>query len=180
MEYLAHAIKPVVEKKPGIKFLFIGNQKLIDTVGDIAKAAHCYDCTVFAREIPHREMPEHLAACDILVSPHVAMANGSAFFGSPVKIFEYMAAGKAIVASSVGQICEVLFSEKNALLVRPTAIEEIASAILCLASDRFLRGQLGKAARATVLQGYSWEHNAQRFMEMSKSSDRSVTGWRRT
>ena len=52
--------------------------------------------------VPQEDGPEHLAACDILASPHVPNADGTPFFGSPTKLFEYMAMGKGIVASNLG------------------------------------------------------------------------------
>ena len=62
----------------------------------------------FTGLVEQEEGPEYLAACDILASPHVPNADGSPFFGSPTKLFEYMAMGKAIVASNLDQIGETL------------------------------------------------------------------------
>src|SRR5205814_1757322 len=58
--------------------------------------------------IAQSEAPAHLAATDILVSPHVPNPDGTPFFGSPTKLFEYMAMGKAILASNLEQIGDVL------------------------------------------------------------------------
>ena len=69
----------------------------------------------------------YYAACDILVSPHVNMADGTTFFGLPVKIFEYMAMGKAIVASGVGQLAVLLRDHDNALLTTPGDSERYRS-----------------------------------------------------
>ena len=74
---------------------------------------------IFTGEVAHGRVPALLDACDILVAPHVPLADGSEFFGSPTKIFEYMAMGKAIVASRLGQIGEVLTDQETALLVEP-------------------------------------------------------------
>jgi glycosyltransferase involved in cell wall biosynthesis len=70
-----------------------------------------------------------LDACDILVSPHIPLADGSDFFGSPTKIFEYMAMGKGIVASRLGQIGEVRGMMRRAL-VEPGNVPELARAIV--------------------------------------------------
>ena len=68
-------------------------------------------------------------ACDILLSPHVPMSDGSEFFGSPTKLFEYMAMGKAIVASRLGQIADVLDDEETALLIEPGDARKLAEAM---------------------------------------------------
>ena len=60
-----------------------------------------------------------LAACDVCVSPHVPNPDGTPFFGSPTKLFEYMGLGKPIVASDLDQIGEVIDHERNGLLVPP-------------------------------------------------------------
>ena len=59
------------------------------------------------------------ATSDVLVSPHVANADGTPFFGSPTKIFEYMGLGKPIVASDLNQIGEVIEHERSGLLCPP-------------------------------------------------------------
>ena len=70
--------------------------------------------------------PAYLAACDILVSPHVPNADGTPFFGSPTKLFEYMAMGKGIVASDLDQIGEVLRHGETAWLVPPADADALA------------------------------------------------------
>ena len=75
--------------------------------------------------------PAYLAACDILVSPHGRQADGGEFFGSPTKLFEYMAAGRPIVASAVGQIADVLEDERSALLVPPDDVEALCRTRSC-------------------------------------------------
>src|SRR5205085_6179378 len=85
--------------------------------------------------VKHADMPEYLAACDILVSPHGRQADGGEFFGSPTKLFEYMAAGRPIVASAVGQIAEALVDEHSALLVPPEDLDALSHAIVRLVDD---------------------------------------------
>jgi glycosyltransferase involved in cell wall biosynthesis len=106
-----------------------------------------------------------LDACDILASPHVPLADGSAFFGSPTKLFEYMAMGKGIVASRLGQIGDVLENEKTALLVEPGNVLELSNAIQRLAGSRELRERLGESARITAIDRHTWTHNAARVLD---------------
>ena len=82
--------------------------KMPDVVRIIESAGHARPrgpdrhCPAVARA------PSYLAACDILASPHVPNADGTPFFGSPTKLFEYMAMGKCIVASDLDQVGEIL------------------------------------------------------------------------
>jgi glycosyltransferase involved in cell wall biosynthesis len=119
--------------------------------------------------VGHNRVPGLLDACDILVAPHVPLADGSEFFGSPTKIFEYMAMGKGIVASRLGQIGEVLVDGETALLVEPGDVEELKEAILSLVQDKSLREALGMRVRAVAEREHTWTHNAQRVLDEYKS-----------
>jgi len=114
---------------------------------------------IFTGPLPPDKVAEFLDASDILVSPHIPMPDGSRFFGSPTKIFEYMAMGKGIVASRLDQLAEVLEHNKTAWLVTPGDIEELAEAILRLALDPAKRSALGSAARRAAVERHCWSHN---------------------
>ncbi len=85
----------------------------------VIDAAGFTEAVIFTGLVAQEEGPSYLAACDILVSPHVPNADGTPFFGSPTKLFEYMAMGRGIVASDLDQIGEVLRHGETAWLVPP-------------------------------------------------------------
>ena len=87
------------------------------------------------------------------------MPDGSRFFGSPTKLFEYMAMGKSIVASRLEQLAEVLEHDQTAWLVTPGDVDELAEAILRLALDPAKREALGAAARRAAVERHSWAQN---------------------
>ena len=120
---------------------------------------------IFTGAVAHDRVPKLLDACDILVAPHVPLADGSEFFGSPTKIFEYMAMGKGIVASRLGQIGEVLVDEETALLVEPGNVGELGNAIVRLIESETLRKRLGARAREVAEREHTWIHNAQRVLD---------------
>jgi glycosyltransferase involved in cell wall biosynthesis len=124
----------------------------------------------FTGLIPHGQIPAYLDAADILVSPHVRMPEGQPFFGSPTKIFEYMAMEKGIVASNLDQLSHVLKHERSAWLVEPGDVSELASAIVLLARNPVLRHQLGQNARASALAEHTWRQNAERVLACVRTS----------
>jgi glycosyltransferase involved in cell wall biosynthesis len=124
---------------------------------------------IFTGSVGHDRVPALLDACEILVAPHVPLADGSEFFGSPTKVFEYMAMGKAIVASRLGQIGDVLADEETALLVQPGNVEELTSAIMRLVESEDLRRGLGSKAREVAEREHTWTHNARRVLDEYKS-----------
>jgi glycosyltransferase involved in cell wall biosynthesis len=107
------------------------------------------------------KVPGVLARADILALPNPASAI-STHATSPLKLFEYMAAGKAIVASDLPAIREVLTHDVNALLVTPGDPGALAAAIRRLAGDPLLRETLAAAARTAVAE-YSWDRRAERL-----------------
>jgi glycosyltransferase involved in cell wall biosynthesis len=90
--------------------------------------------------------------------------DGTPFYGSSTKLFEYMATAKAIAASDLGQIGEVLTHDRDALLTAPGNAKELARTILRLAADAALRKRLGDAARERVLQRYTWDRHVDRIL----------------
>ena len=115
--------------------------------------------------IDHDEALRLLAASDVCVSPHVPNPDGSRFFGSPTKLFEYMGLGKAIVASDLEQIGEVIEDERTGLLSPPGDVDAAAAAILRLLDDPELRVRLGDAALAEARERYSWKAHARRILD---------------
>jgi glycosyltransferase involved in cell wall biosynthesis len=154
-------------------FLFVGEGEQRSEAEAIIEAAGSVVSATFTGRIPHASIPSYLDACDILVSPHVASKDESEFFGSPTKLFEYMAMGKAIVASRLGQIADVIVDGENGLLVEPGDARGLAQAIEKLSQDATLRARLGSAARQTVLERYTWKHNAARVFEAASAIDGS-------
>jgi len=163
-EVLAQAIKSVIQNNPNIRFLFVGDGIRMPIVKEIIKRENVDGFVTITGLIPQEEAPKYLAACDILVSPHVPNPDGSRFFGSPTKLFEYMGMGKAIVASDLEQIGEVLKHKKTAWLVKPGDFQELAEGILNLAEDGNLRNKLGRNAREEALKKYTWDKNVDRTL----------------
>lgn len=165
---LAKAIKEIPESVP-LQFLFVGSGSLRGEVERLLQAERESGRVIFTGTVAHDSVPMYLDACDILVAPHVPLADGSDFFGSPTKIFEYMAMGKAIVASRLGQIGEVLNDIETALLVTPGDVNGLADAIVRLVNSDEMRARLGENARNTAIQKHTWTHNAQRVLEAYES-----------
>jgi len=144
-------------------FLFVGDGDERAQAEAIVQASAVQ--AAFTGRIPHDEIPAYLDGCDVLVSPHVPTNDGSEFFGSPTKLFEYMSMAKPVIASRLGQIGEVIRDAENGLLVEPGDAVALARAIERLTLDQSLRERLGAGARQTVVERYTWLHNAARVFE---------------
>jgi glycosyltransferase involved in cell wall biosynthesis len=142
-----------------LRFVLMGDGLLH---AEMRSALATYEDTgkvIFTGLLPRNKVAEYLDASDILLSPHIPMPDGSRFFGSPTKLFEYMAMGKGIVASRLDQLAEVLEHDRTAWLITPGNVEELAEAILRLALDQPKREALGLAARQAAVERHCWSHN---------------------
>jgi glycosyltransferase involved in cell wall biosynthesis len=168
MEKLAEAIRLIDANEP-VRFLLVGSGSLHVEVEKRLEAEVARGRVIFTGAVGHERVPRLLDACDILVAPHVPLADGSEFFGSPTKIFEYMAMGKGIVASRLGQIGEVLVDGETALLVEPGNVRELKEALVRLVEDEGTRRALGVKARETAEREHTWTHNARRVLQAYQS-----------
>jgi glycosyltransferase involved in cell wall biosynthesis len=126
---------------------------------------------VFRGFVPPAHLMTYLQHMDIVLMPYqrqVQVASGKADTSrwmSPMKLFEYMSAGKAIVSSDLPVLREVLDHERNALLVAPDDLDGWLTAVKRLIADPDLRQRLGQTARQDLLAHYTWEARAQKVLD---------------
>jgi glycosyltransferase involved in cell wall biosynthesis len=115
----------------------------------------------FTGLVAHAEVPRLLAAADIAVVPYPPLETD--LWLSPLKLFEYLAAGKAVIASAVGQLTEVVQDRHNGLLVPPGDVPAMTVALQRLMGDPALRSQLGQQARQDAVRKHSWDRYVSRL-----------------
>lgn len=142
-------------------------------VGDGAKRSDCQRLAgqlhvagrvEWTGTLPWEDALRRLSTCDVLVSPHVPLL-GQPFFGSPTKIFEYMALGRPIVASRLEQLDEVLEDGRTAVLVEPGSPAALAAGIDTLLAGEDLGQSLGAAARAEAENLHTWHVRAAHILD---------------
>ena len=188
-EILARCVRSLAESDPkwlddkGVHFVFIGDGLRMPEVSAILDGPAARFSTLTGL-VPQEEAPAYLAAADIAVSPHVPNEDGSEFFGSPTKLFEYMGMGKAIIASALGQIGEVLkpaisasalpvgepedSDERVAVLTRPGDVSDLTRAVQFLVEAQRWRVSLGRRAREKALREYTWDDQVEQILRRLK------------
>jgi glycosyltransferase involved in cell wall biosynthesis len=162
---LARAFADIAASVPRGHLLLVGDGPELGTTRRIVYDAGLAERVTLAGQVLPGDVPGYLDACDILVSPHVPLHDGVEFFGSPTKLFEYMAAGKAIVASRLGQIGDVLEHGVTAWLVDPGDASGLAHALRALSEAPEIRRELGAKARRQAVTSHSWQLNVSRVIE---------------
>jgi glycosyltransferase involved in cell wall biosynthesis len=182
IDVLAAAIPQIAERAPDARFLLIGDGDRKPALDQAIRSHRLGDRVVVTGRVPHREGARLLGACDIYVSPHSSHMVDRRFFGSPTKLFEYMALGGGIVASDLEQIGEVLqpalradalpgdgapAGGARAMLCKPGDVAEFVSAVVHLCRNPELCRELGRNARAAAEAEYSWAGHVARLWQFA-------------
>lgn len=114
--------------------------------------------------VPHDRVIDYVSAFDIAVQPGVTA------YASPLKILEYMALGRAIVAPNMANIRELLMDEESALLFDPEDLSSLDDAVLRLCRSPQLRKRLGCNAQRRLRENeYTWQANAARVLGLARN-----------
>jgi glycosyltransferase involved in cell wall biosynthesis len=143
------------------EFLIVGDGPACPGLRQQAERLGIADRVVITGVFQHERLPEYLSAIDIAVQPEVTP------YASPLKLMEYMALGRTIVAPDAANIREILEHEVDALLFRHGDRKALQDALKRLASDEALRFRLGAAAAAKVVaRRLTWAGNAERVVAL--------------
>ncbi len=158
IQNLAELMLHLTRQNPGITFLLVGEGgKMKSWLEEFIETHDLTAAVIFAGYVDYADMPRYVAAMDIVLAPY---PNLPFFYYSPVKLFEYMAAGKAIVTTKLGQIAEVIDDGVDGVLCAPDDAEEMGRRVAELITKPQLRRNMGEAARRKVVTSYLWKHKA--------------------
>jgi glycosyltransferase involved in cell wall biosynthesis len=147
-----------------VRLLIVGDGPALPDLRRQAEALGLAGRVRFTGLAGREAIPRLLADMDIAMQPKVVP------YASPLKLFEYMAAGRAIVAPDQPNIREILANEETALLFHPAEPDGMWQAILRLVGDAPLRRRLGAAARAEIARRcHTWQANAERVTDWARA-----------
>jgi glycosyltransferase involved in cell wall biosynthesis len=152
------AQEPDLEK---VRLLIVGDGPACEELREQAKRLNIAKRVTITGVIPHERLAQYVSAMDIALQPHVTP------YASPLKLFEYMALGRAIIAPDTENIREILEPEVDSLLFTAGDQKTLSAAIRRLAGDGELRLRLGNAAAAKILaRNLTWRGNAERVAKL--------------
>lgn len=164
---LLEAFAAFVALKPDAHLLIIGDGKALRP--QLEKS--CVELGVekqvtFTGEAPNAEAPLYLSCCDTLVAPYPALEN---FYFSPLKVFEYMASGKPIIASNIGQLSRLLTDGENAALVPPGDVAALVAALVKVEEHKGFAERLAANAFDYARKYHSWDVRMSQMNELFDS-----------
>lgn len=155
----------LLERQPDLRerahLLLVGHGPAEEALRARVEEAGLEAHVTWTGEASRDEVPEYVGAMDVVLQPQVTA------YASPLKLFEYLALGKAVVAPRQENIEEVLEDEVDSLLFEPEDAEAFRSAVRRLILDRDLRTRLGQAALKKIQdEDLTWDGNARRIVKI--------------
>ena len=165
---LFYIINQLVPANPNLYFVFIGSGGIFaDKVQQSCAGYSWSDRVIFIRYVDHEKIPSYLNIIDIAIAPY---PNKYLFYYSPMKIFEYMAAAKAVLTTPVGQIKELIIDGQNGLFFNPDELTDLSDKLQLLIDSPELRKLLGENASAMINKGYTWKEKASQLEALCTSA----------
>lgn len=161
VEYLIKSMRIIVEKKPNVKLLLIGDGSERTKLENLSNRLNLQKNIIFMGFLPNKTIPKYMIVSDIFVLPSLSESFG-------IVNIEAMYCSLPIVATNVGGIPEIVVNEINGFLVEPKNPHQIAEKVILLLKDNKLRDKVSKYNRENAKE-YSWEKVVDKLEEVYKS-----------
>jgi len=166
-ELFIKAAHIVLNHRGDVNFMIVGDGYRAMELKELAVRENVDNFFIFTGHVPHEEVPDYITDADICVA--CFEDNDITRCKSPLKIVEYMAMGKAVVASNVGEVRNMLGGV--GILVKPGDAYSLAQGVLRLLDNRALGLNLGKFARQRAEKKYNWSKTASNLLTAYKKTD---------
>ena len=166
VEYLIKAAPAVLAKVPESRFLIVGDGVVREELEIMVAKMDLQDNFLFTGSVPFEVVPKYINASDVCISVKKPVLPGS-----PLKVFEYMACEKPVIATRKSAYGFEILEEVGAgLLVNPENKEEVSNAIVDILHDSVKGHEMGIKGRDTVVKQYSWKNTATKVVDVCNSS----------
>lgn len=162
---LTEAFLKLYKEDRNYHLLVVGEGPEKKFLEEVQKRSHLNGALTLLGAVPHHRVPGLIQHMDVAIAPYPKLEN---FYFSPLKLFEYMAMGKPVVASNSGQIKNIIKHGQDGLLFTPGNQKSLIQQIEILRNNPHLRQTLGEKAAQKVLKNYVWEKNAQRVLNSAE------------
>ena len=165
IEYLIKSAPLVLNVLPNTKFLIVGDGAIKKELINLSERIGVSDEIIFTGGVSYEIVPLYINMADVCVAPFIRVRNERIGL-SPLKIYEYLACGKPVVASDIKGIGDLLRNSNAGIAVTPEDPVELANAIIKLLKDEKLRELMGKNGRELVINNFNWKHTAKKTIEV--------------
>ncbi len=167
VENLVKASPLIFEKEMKVRFLIVGDGILGETLRIMVKEINMDERFHFLGKIPYENVPFIINASDVCVAPFIRRRNEKIGL-SPLKIYEYLACGRPVVASDIEGVGDFLLETGSGITVEPENYEALAQGIIELLHKEEVRKVMGRNGRDAVVKEHSWDSVAEKVVEVCK------------
>jgi glycosyltransferase involved in cell wall biosynthesis len=164
LESLISAFSLLHRCQPKSRLLIVGDGPMRAEIEAEISERHLEDVTDIVGSVHPKEVPSWLTSMDVAVAPY---PDSEDFYFSPLKVYEYMAAGLPVVSSRIGQLESLVEEGVTGLLTTPGDPRALAAALNRLQKKPKLRRQYGNAGREKVLHHHTWNAVATRILSLA-------------
>lgn len=157
VDLLLSVAKKVIQEEPDVHFLIVGGAASLASLKRYVRENDLNGIVTFTGNVPYEEVPYYISAMDVTVLP------GTDIYSSPIKIFEYMAMEKPVIAPCIGQLKEIISDGEEGFLIEEGNKNQLQECIIKLVRDKILRGKMGQRGRKKVEKSYTWRKNGERI-----------------
>jgi glycosyltransferase involved in cell wall biosynthesis len=168
LEYLIKAAPSILSHLPECRFLIVGDGVMKNELRRLSRELGVEDRFIFTGVVAYDRVPVYINASDVCVAPFILARNAKIGL-SPLKLYEYMACGKPVVASDISGVSDLLEASNGGLPVIPESPEALSDAVLKLLKDQDLRSKMGLKGLGYVTENYSWYSVAKNVDRVCKS-----------
>lgn len=161
VEYLIKASPLVLKKKSNTGFLIVGDGVMKNQWMKLVDELEVSNNFYFIGSIPYELVPIYINASDICVVPKKPIKSGY----SPLKLYEYMACGKPIIATNTDGF-ELLEESNAGILIDPENSTEFANSIIMLLNNPKLMSHMGENGRRYVVEKHTWDNIAKQIINI--------------
>lgn len=158
--FIEVASKVINDYKKDLSFMIVGDGYQAEELKKLTQRLNLNGKLIFTGAVPHGLVPQYIAAADVCVA--CFEENEVTLCKSPLKIVEYLASGKAIVTSNVGEVPSML--GEAGILTKPGDVYSLSEGILKILQDGELKNALGKLARERAEKEYNWTITAENLL----------------
>lgn len=163
LQYLIHAAPLVLKEFSNTTFLVVGSGEMKDTLIQLVNELKLSNNFIFTGNVPYGKIPLYINSADMCVAPFISSRKAS-----PLKIYEYFACKKPVVASNISGVSELFLNSSGGLLVNPEDHKDLAKNIVKLLNDKNYRMKMGDSGYRYVLNNHRWCSVTERVFDICK------------
>ena len=170
LQCLLDAMALIRRTRPSVHLLLVGDGEAGQELRQQADRLALNPCITWAGRIPYQEVPAWIGAMTLCVAPF----RGDRGETSPVKIFDYLACGKPVIASAIPSVSATFVQEAGVVLVPPDDPDALAQTVLALLNDQDRQAHMAALGRNFVEHEFSWTYLTNRLREWLATEQPSI------